>query len=182
MRMLGKMMQQLNHFNFTIHIKAVSSGRPFVNRNGGVFDSKAYRNFKENIDETIEGDIGDVIDNYRNIVNEANGFKINIKCGYQIANSQFWGMPKITRPDADNTIKPIFDQVLGRLGIEDSQIFNVNFEKVYANENYIEIDVTTYEIAEYHSKKKSKTSRTKQQKNEDIERKLKKIRKKRGFI
>lgn len=182
MRVLGKMMQQLNHFNFTIHIKAVSSGRPFVNRNGGVFDSKAYRNFKENIDETIEGDIGDVIDNYRNIVNEANGFKINIKCGYQIANSQFLGMPKITRPDADNTIKPIFDQVLGRLGIEDSQIFNVNFEKVYANENYIEIDVTTYEIAEYHSKKKSKTSRTKQQKNEDIERKLKKIRKKRGFI
>ncbi len=182
MRMLGKMMQQLNYFNFTIHIKAVSSGRPFVNRNGGVFDSKAYRNFKENIDETIEHDIGDVIDNYRNIVNEANGFKIKIRCGYQIANSQFWGMPKITRPDADNTIKPIFDQVLGRLGIEDSQIFNVNFEKVYANENYIEIDVTTYKIAEYHSKKKSKTSRTKKQKNEDIERKLKKIRKKRGFI
>lgn len=182
MRMMEKMVKQLNHFNFTVYVKAVSSGRPFVNKNGGVFDSKAYRNFKENIDETIEHDIGDVIDNYRNIVNEANGFKIKIRCGYQIANSQFWGMPKITRPDADNTIKPIFDQVLGRLGIEDSQIFNVNFEKVYANENYIEIDVTTYEIAEYHSKKKSKTSRTKQQKNEDIERKLKKIRKKRGFI
>ncbi|MCT1513146.1 MULTISPECIES: RusA family crossover junction endodeoxyribonuclease [Staphylococcus] len=180
--MMEKMVKQLNHFNFTVYVKAVSSGRPFVNKNGGVFDSKAYRNFKENIDETIEHDIGDVIDNYRNIVNEANGFKIKIRCGYQIANSQFWGMPKITRPDADNTIKPIFDQVLGRLGIEDSQIFNVNFEKVYANENYIEIDVTTYEIAEYHSKKKSKTSRTKQQKNEDIERKLKKIRKKRGFI
>lgn len=182
MRMMEKMVKQLNHFNFTVYVKAVSSGRPFVNKNGGVFDSKAYRNFKENIDETIEHDIGDVIDNYRNIVNEANGFKIKIRCGYQIANSQFWGMPKITRPDADNTIKPIFDQVLGRLGIEDSQIFNVNFEKVYANENYIEIDVITYEIAEYHSKKKSKTSRTKQQKNEDIERKLKKIRKKRGFI
>ena len=86
------------------------------------------------------------------------------------------------RPDADNTIKPIFDQILGRLGIEDSQIFNVNFEKVYANENYIEIDVTTYEIAEYHSKKKNKTSRKKQQKNEDIERKLTEFRKKRGFI
>ncbi len=182
MRMKKKMIQQLNHFNFTVYIKAVSSGRPFVNKNGGVFDSKAYRNFKENIDGTIEHDIGDVIDNYRNIVNEANGFKINIKCGYRIANSQFWGMPKITRPDADNTIKPIFDQVLGRLGIEDSQIFRVNFEKIYSNEDYIEIDVTTYEIAEYHSKKKNKTSRKKQQKNEDIERKLKEFRKKRGFI
>ncbi|WP_145349973.1 RusA family crossover junction endodeoxyribonuclease [Staphylococcus epidermidis] len=180
--MKKKMIQQLNHFNFTVYIKAVSSGRPFVNKNGGVFDSKAYRNFKENIDGTIEHDIGDVIDNYRNIVNEANGFKINIKCGYRIANSQFWGMPKITRPDADNTIKPIFDQVLGRLGIEDSQIFRVNFEKIYSNEDYIEIDVTTYEIAEYHSKKKNKTSRKKQQKNEDIERKLKEFRKKRGFI
>lgn len=182
MRMKKKMIQQLNHFNFTVYIKAVSSGRPFVNQNGGVFDSKAYRNFKEHIDETIKRDIGDAIDNYRNIVNKANGFKINIKCGYQIANSEFWGMPKITRPDADNTIKPIFDQILGRLGIEDSQIFNVNFEKVYSNEDYIEIDVTTYEIAEYHSKKKNKTSRTKQQKNEDIERKLKEFRKKRGFI
>lgn len=182
MRMTAKMIQQLNQFNFTIHIKAVSSGRPFVNQNGGVFDSKAYRNFKEHIDETIKRDIGDAIDNYRNIVNKANGFKINIKCGYQIANSEFWGMPKITRPDADNTIKPIFDQILGRLGIEDSQIFNVNFEKVYSNEDYIEIDVTTYEIAEYHSKKKNKTSRTKKQKNEDIERKLKEFRKKRGFI
>lgn len=182
MRMKKKMIQQLNHFNFTVYIKAVSSGRPFVNQNGGVFDSKAYRNFKEHIDETIKRDIGDAIDNYRNIVNKANGFKINIKCGYQVANSEFWGMPKITRPDADNTIKPIFDQILGRLGIEDSQIFNVNFEKVYANENYIEIDVTTYEIAEYHSKKKNKTSRKKQQKNEDIERKLKEFRKKRRFI
>ncbi len=182
MRMKKKMIQQLNHFNFTVYIKAVSSGRPFVNQNGGVFDSKAYRNFKEHIDETIKRDIGDAIDNYRNIVNKANGFKINIKCGYQVANSEFWGMPKITRPDADNTIKPIFDQILGRLGIEDSQIFNVNFEKVYANENYIEIDVTTYEIDEYHSKKKNKTSRKKQQKNEDIERKLKEFRKKRRFI
>ncbi|MGX0210365.1 RusA family crossover junction endodeoxyribonuclease [Staphylococcus epidermidis] len=180
--MKKKMIQQLKHFNFTVYIKAVSSGRPFVNKNGGVFDSKAYQNFKKRIDETIECDIGDAIDNYRNIVNKANGFKINIKCGYQIANSEFWGMPKITRPDADNTIKPIFDQILGRLGIEDSQIFNVNFEKVYSNEDYIEIDVTTYEIAEYYSKKKNKTSRTKQQKNEDIKRKLKEFRKKRGFI
>lgn len=180
MIMTEKKIQQLNHFNFTVYIKAVSSGRPFVNKNGGVFDSKAYQNFKESIDETIKRDVGGVIDNYRNIVNEANGFKITIKCGYQIANSEFWGLPKITRPDADNTIKPIFDQILGRLGIEDSQIFNVNFEKVYANENYIEIDVTTYKIAKYHSK--NKTGRTKQQKNEDIERKLKEFRKKRGFI
>ena len=182
MIMTEKKIQQLNHFNFTIYIKAVSSGRPFVNKNGGVFDSKAYQNFKEQIDETIKRDIGYAIDNYRNIVNKANGFKIDIKCGYQIANSEFWGLPKITRPDADNTIKPIFDQILGRLGIEDSQIFNVNFEKVYANENYIDIDVTTYEIAEYHSKKKNKISRKKQQKNEDIERKLTEFRKKRGFI
>lgn len=182
MIMTEKKIQQLNHFNFTVYIKAVSSGRPFVNKNGGVFDSKAYQNFKEQIDETIKRDIGYAIDNYRNIVNKANGFKIDIKCGYQIANSEFWGLPKITRPDADNTIKPIFDQILGRLGIEDSQIFNVNFEKVYSNEDYIEIDVNTYEIAEYYSKKKNKTSRTKQQKNEDIERKLKEFRKKRRFI
>lgn len=175
--------KQQTDFEFTLYIKAISSGRPVITKNGGVFDRKAYRDFKQQIEDVIERDLGStLLADYQQKVAQANGFNVEIISGYKTKNHDYWGLPKVTRPDADNIIKPIFDQILGRLGLEDSQIFNVCFKKYYASDDYITIKVTTYNVPTYRSKSLVDKAEKQRRKDEEIETKLNKFRKERGFI
>lgn len=155
-------MKQLSSHEFTLKMKGISAGRPQVYKNGGVGDTKQYRRFKKEVEPTIERDLSpmaiqEIMDN----VTKGNGYKVHITCYYERVNSDYWGIPMVIHPDVDNVLKGLFDQVLGRLGINDSRIFKNTIEKCYGEEDKVVFFVETYEIPEYKGMKPKTTGRKK---------------------
>ena len=166
-------MQQINWNNqihFTLETKAISSGRPYINKKtGGVYMTPSYTIFANKIEEVMKEDIGDIlIKDFQHKIEKSNGFKVYIKVGYATKQDDFWGYPKIVRPDIDNVQKPLFDQVLGRLGVNDEQIFSVTCEKEYASRDYIHFVIDMYDI-----KKLQRPKLTEKQKEEKRLKRLK---------
>lgn len=173
------MMEHLSSNQFSLYTKPVSAGRPQVFKSGGVGDTKQYREFKKNIEQVMERDLSPVdIQKIMDDIAKGNGYKVHIVCYYERKNKEFWNTPMIIVPDVDNLIKGVFDQVLGRLGLEDSRIFSATIDKMYGKENKINCFVDTYQIKEYKSKKnvsgKSRKRRKKGVTDEEKER-MKKV-------
>lgn len=142
--------EKLGVIDFTLDIKPVSGGRPHINKNGGVYMPKAYTEFKNSIEDIMLQDIGILrVNHYRNKVKKANLFMVAIECGYAVKNERFHNTMKRTRPDIDNVQKPIFDQILGRLGIEDAEIGEVTCRKMYSDHDYITVHVSLFKTDEY---------------------------------
>lgn len=81
----------------------------------------------------------------------------------------------ITRPDVDNVAKALLDQILGRLGIDDSRVFNLTIEKLYAKENRIKCSINTYSIEKYYGYKKSNERKERKSKKKKPKNKYEKL-------
>lgn len=158
-------MKQLSSHQFALGLKAISAGRPQVYKNGGVGDTKQYRHFKQKIETIIERDLSPMaIQEIMDDIAEGNGYKVHIVCYYQRANPDFWNTPMLVYPDVDNIEKGLFDQVLGRFGLDDSRIFSATIDKLYGKENKTVFFVDTYEVPEYKGVKPKTTRRKKKKK------------------
>lgn len=158
-------------------MKAISSGRPGLNKKtGGVFATKVYQQFRDEIEHAMTRDIGnDEIESMMKEIKKATGFKVYIKCGDKVANEEYWGVPKIVHPDVDNLMKPILDQVLGRLGINDAQIFSGTLEKEYAKNDYIHIVIDLYDVPKYKNNNAVPTRQKRKQKLSRMTERLKSL-------
>lgn len=158
-------------------MKAISSGRPGLNKKtGGVFATKVYQQFRDEIEHAMTRDIGnDEIERMMEEVKQSTGFKVYIKCGYKTANDEYWGVPRIVHPDVDNLMKPILDQVLGKLGINDAHVFSGTLEKEYAKNDYIHIVIDLYDIPKYKANNAVPTRQKRKQKLSRMTERLKSL-------
>lgn len=169
-------MELKNQIDFTLNTKAISAGRPQVYKNGGVGDAPSYRKFKNEVEAVMIKDIGEerinqIIEKFQ----EGTGYQVKMTCYYKVVNSNFWNTPMITRPDVDNVAKALLDQILGRLGIDDSRVFNLTIEKLYAKENRIKCSINTYSIEKYYGYKKSNERKERKSKKKKPKNKYEKI-------
>lgn len=158
-------------------MKAISSGRPRYNKKtGGVFATEVYQAFKDEVEQAMLRDIGsDEIEHMMEEIEQATGFKVYIKCGDRVVNDKYWGVPKIVHPDADNLMKPILDQVLGRLGINDAHVFSATLEKEYAKNDYIHIVIDLYDVPRYEPNNAIPTRQRRKQRLERMTEHLKNL-------
>ena len=109
------MMKKTSDVEFNLHTRPISAGRPQVYKNGGIGDTPRYYQFKKEVQEIMERDIGKrTIERYVSELGVSTGYVATISCYYKVKNHEFWGVPMIKRPDLDNVAKAILDQVVAR--------------------------------------------------------------------
>lgn len=163
-------MEYLSNVNFTLFTKGISAGRPQIYKNGGVGDTPRYNQFKKEIEEILLRDLDKyTLNHIMKCFEEGTGYEVVITCYYKVVNSDYWNTPMITTPDVDNVAKALFDQILGRLGINDSKIFDLRIRKYYGKENKIDFDINTYDIKKYESynKVRNKERRKKRERKKE---------------
>lgn len=143
---------------FELFIRPVSAGRPFVHKTGAIGETKSYRTFKKAITDVIERDVTqEKRESIKHLIEQSNVFEVHISLNYKVANSTFWGMPMPVKPDLDNVMKSIFDQVLDKFGMEDDKmIFRSTIEKWYYHHDSMEIELKGYHQSKYQSRKRKK--------------------------
>lgn len=153
-------MEKIDEFDFKLNTRPISASRPRVFKNGGVADSNSYSKFRREIPTIMESQLTKRrVNDYKKRVrsNEENiGYKVSMELTFQCANEEYWGLPMIVKPDIDNLIKAIFDQVYYELGIDDRLIFEVNGVKKYGIDNEIKSKIEVYEVPKYKKKNSKK--------------------------
>ena len=151
-----QMMKKTSDVEFNLHTRPISAGRPQVYKNGGIGDTPRYYQFKKEVQEIMERDIGKrTVERYVSELEVSTGYVATISCYYKVKNHEFWGVPMIKRPDLDNVAKAILDQVVARLGIDDGTVFRLDINKEYAKEDGIKIHLEGYQIPVYKQLKTS---------------------------
>ena len=71
--------------------------------------------------------------------------KVSILFNFSIKDKKKWGLPKDTRPDADNLAKLLLD-VMSDFWFDDAQVACLEVRKFYAEKPSICIEVVPYEV------------------------------------
>ena len=71
--------------------------------------------------------------------------KVSILFNFSIKDKKKWGLPKDTRPDADNLAKLLLD-VMSDFWFDDAQVSCLEVRKFYAEKPSICIEVMPYEV------------------------------------
>ena len=69
--------------------------------------------------------------------------KVSILFNFSIKDKKKWGLPKDTRPDADNLAKLLLD-VMSDFWFDDAQVACLEVRKFYAEKSSVIIDVEPY--------------------------------------
>lgn len=140
-----------NGVGFQIYTLPVSSGRPQVNNWGGISYSKSYTDFRRTIRDKMIVQLGyEQFEEMRLHLKQFNAFKIDMMFNFHTINEDFWGYPKLTRPDNDNIIKSVWDGIFSDIfEIDDKAIFGGTFHKQYASENSIIVNIEPMVLQEF---------------------------------
>ena len=65
--------------------------------------------------------------------------EVKIQAYYGVKNKKLWGNPKDTRPDIDNGIKLLLDDLNGLAWDDDGQVVKITAEKYYSSFDYCKI-------------------------------------------
>lgn len=135
--------------------KPTSASRPIMNKEtGGVGYSKAYRNFINLVKDWAKEN-EEFLDSSTINLMSFNTFSIEIVANFQIQNEFLWGIEHTVKPDGDNILKAVKDQIAVLLGFDDMKFYKSTIEKRYAQKDSIYIKITG-KYNDYESLKKMK--------------------------
>ncbi|MBM0751732.1 RusA family crossover junction endodeoxyribonuclease [Staphylococcus epidermidis] len=172
-------MNKIDEIVFELDIRPISASRPRVFKNGGVSHSETYQKFAKDVPTEMknlfsEEEIELMRQKLRN--DDINiGYKVHQDLIFRCNNEDFWDVPMIVKPDIDNVIKSVFDQVYNYFGLDDKRIFSVESIKKYGSNDKIVSWIEVFEIPKYVSKRKTSRKTKKEPTLEDLKKELEKL-------
>lgn len=156
-----EMYESQKGFGHVIYVKPIAASRP-QSKDNKVWYSKSYSDFKASISAVLESQIGKAtLDEERLILSDYNAFTVDTIFTYQVKNKTFWGVPRMIKPDADNLLKSVWDDILAtHFGIDDAAIFSGKFVKMYGEHDSIRFNIRPTNIQRYKSPKVDNKAKT----------------------
>lgn len=169
-------MNKIDEIAFELDIRPISASRPRVFKNGGVSHSETYQKFTKDVPIKIESNFSEEeLELMRQKLHNDEidiGYKVHQDLIFKCNNEDFWDVPMIVKPDIDNIIKSVFDQIYNYFGLDDKRIFSVESIKKYGSNDKIVSWIEVFEIPKYVSKRKTSKRTKKEPTLEELKREL----------
>lgn len=144
--------------------KPISASRYGRNKDtGGRYYKPSYQKFRDYISDWVMENV-DWVDNVSDHLSQFNTFTIEIYANFAIKNPYLWGVPHTKRPDGDNIMKAVQDEVSEAFGIDDMCFYKSSIEKKYAEKDSIFFVITGTYIDYDSIKKLNKSPKKSKQK------------------